>query len=120
MPLVLGGEHDRYDPLSNCRIGGVGGMANERTIVIVDLEKDRLVFCRERTKVMFFVRIVGMAEIIKHSDRLKEAVNGGLTESGDARGDNSHVLGDVLAKAIIEGTNAIGLGWHGSLHILNE
>ena len=87
-PLVLGREHDRYDPLSNCRIGGVGGMADDRAIVIVDLEKDRLLFGLERPKVMFFVRIVGVAEVIKHRDRLKEAVNGGLTESGDARGDD--------------------------------
>src|SRR6478752_2821255 len=95
-------------------------MAGKRTIVIIDLEKDRFVLCRERTKVMFFVRIVGMAEIIKHSDGLKDPVNGGLTESGDARSDNSHVPGDVLAKVIIEGTNPIGLGWHGSLHNLND
>ena len=38
-PLVLFGQHDRYQALRDGRIGRIGRMVSERIIVVVDLKK---------------------------------------------------------------------------------
>jgi hypothetical protein len=72
---ILLGEHDGDDALGNGGIRWVRGEISKRFIVIVDLEKDVVAVDFERAKVVLFVRIVGVAEIVEHGDRLYEARN---------------------------------------------
>ena len=58
---VLVGKHDRDDPLGDRRIGWIGRMVSEGPIVIIDLEKDRFTFSLERSEIVFFIRIIGVA-----------------------------------------------------------
>src|ERR1039457_6438564 len=62
--LIFFGQHDRDDSFGHRRIGWIRGMISEAPIEIIDFEKDRFPFGFERSEVMFFVRIVGMAEIV--------------------------------------------------------
>ena len=47
-------------------------MVGQRPIVIVDLEKDPLAVGVECAKVMLFVRVVGVTEVIVDGDRLND------------------------------------------------
>src|ERR1700724_2272464 len=65
---ILFGEHDRDHALGNRRIGWIGGVVGEALVEVVDLEKDPMAVGVERAKVVFFVRVVGVAKVIEHSD----------------------------------------------------
>ena len=60
-------------------------MVGEGPIKIVDLEKDRFAFDFERPEVVFFVRVVGVAEVIEHGDRLDNPVDSFLAEGCNAQ-----------------------------------
>ena len=53
-------------------------------VVIIDLERDPLSVRVERAKVVLFVRVVGVAEIVVDLDRFDGARNGLLAERRDA------------------------------------
>jgi hypothetical protein len=72
-------------------------MVGEGSIKIIDLEKDSFPLDLERSKVVLFVWVVGFAEIIKDRDGLDDPVQGFLTESGDAWGDDGAAAEEVLA-----------------------
>ena len=59
-------------------------MGGERLVEIIDLEKDRLAVGFERAEVVFFVRVVGVAEIVIDGDGLDDARDSFGTERGDA------------------------------------
>jgi hypothetical protein len=53
-------------------------MSRQRSIVVIDLEKDHLAFRFERAKVMFFMRVIGVTEVVENRD--------GANNSGDGLG----------------------------------
>ena len=59
-------------------------MIHERLVVIVDLEKYPVTVSIECAEVMFFMWVVGVAEIVENSDRLHDALDGFLAERSDA------------------------------------
>src|SRR5262245_49137661 len=85
----------------------------ERLVVVVDLEKDPVAISIERAEVVFFVGIVGVAEIVVYGNRLDDALDGLLAERGDAGRDHCHAANKMLAKVVVERTNLVGLGRHG-------
>jgi hypothetical protein len=62
-------------------IGWIRGVIFQVAIEIIDLEKDRMAFSLERAKVMLFMRVVGMAEIVEHGDGLDDAGHGLLAKA---------------------------------------
>ena len=87
-------------------------MVRERLVVIVDLEKYPVTVSIECAEVMFFVRVVGVAEIVVHSDGLHDALDGFLAERSDAGCDDCEAAVEMLAKLVVESTNLVGLGGH--------
>ena len=109
---VLVGQHDRDNSLGHRRVGWIGGMMGEGPIKIVDLEKDRFAFDFERPEIVFFVRVIGVAEVIEHGDRLDNSVDSFLAEGGDARSDDGSAANQMVAQVVVERTNPVGLtGW---------
>ena len=50
-------------------------MVGEGAIVIIDLEEDRFALCFERPEIVFFIRIIGVAEVVEHRDCLDDPVD---------------------------------------------
>ena len=73
MALIFLGQHDRDHSLGDGWVGRIGGMRGQRGVEIIDLEKDRVAIGFERSKVMFFVWIVGVAKIVIDFDCLDDA-----------------------------------------------
>jgi hypothetical protein len=67
-------EHDRDDPLGDCRVGWIGRMVGESPVEIIDLEKDRDAIDVERSEVVLFVWVVGLAEVVEDRDGLDDPV----------------------------------------------
>ena len=88
-------------------------MIGDGTIKIIDFEKYLLTFCLERSKIMFFIRIVGVAKIIVDRDGLDDAGDGFLTEGCNAWGDYGMASGQLSAQCVIERAYAFGPGIHG-------
>ena len=53
----------------------------QAAVEIIDLEKDRVAFGLERPKVMLFMRVIGVAKVIKDGDGLDDARRGLFTEA---------------------------------------
>ena len=81
-------------------------------VVVVDLEEYPMTVGIERAEVMFFMRVVGMTEIVVHSDRFDDALDGFLAERRDAGCDDCEAAMEMLAKLVVERTNLVGLGGH--------
>src|ERR1700730_3096629 len=64
----------------------------------------------ERTEVVFFVRVVGVAEIVVHCDGLDDALDGFLPERSNARCDDCEAAKQMLAELVVERTDLAGLG----------
>jgi hypothetical protein len=60
-------------------------VAGEGRVVVVDLEKDCVAINVERAKVVLFVWIVGITEIVVNGDGLENPRDDLITESGNAR-----------------------------------
>ena len=73
---------------------------------IVDFEKDPLTVGLERSKVVLFVGVVGMTEVVEHRDGLDDAVDGDLAERRNARRHDGNAAGKALTQFVIEGANA--------------
>jgi hypothetical protein len=82
---VLIGQHDGNDPLGQGRIRWIRRMVGEGPIVVIDLEEDRVALGFERSEVMFFVRIIGVAEVIIRCDCLDNSVDAELARAVAAR-----------------------------------
>ena len=70
-------------------------MSREAVVVVIDFKEDRFTLGLEVTKVMFFMRVVGVTKVVVDRDGLDDSCNGLRSESGDTRrhdGDAS-VLG---------------------------
>jgi hypothetical protein len=78
-------------------------------IELIDLEKDRLAIGFEGPKVMFLVRIVGVAEIVVDGDCLDDAGNSLGAKGGDAASHHGCAFTEVLTQVVVECANAIGL-----------
>ncbi len=90
MISVLLGQHDRDHALGHRGVGWVGGVVGQCPIVIIDFEHDCLAFGIERTEVVFFMRVVGLAEVVKYGDRLDDPVDCFWAERGNARRYHGH------------------------------
>jgi hypothetical protein len=88
-------------------------MMGEGPIKIVDLEKDRFAFDFERPEIVFFVRVIGVTEVVERGDRLDNPVDGVLAEGGYAQSDDGTAANQMLTQIIVEGTNPLGLLGHG-------
>ena len=111
--LILVGQHDCDHAFSDRRVGWVWGMISVASVVIIDLEEDRFPFGFERSEVMFFMRIICVAEIVVHSDRLHNALDSLLAQYRNARRHYGQTTNQMLAQFIIERANAFGPGIHG-------
>ena len=58
------------------------------------------------------MRVVGMAEIVVHSDGLDNAFDGFLVERRDGWCDDCEPAEDMLAELVVERTNLLGLAGH--------
>ena len=67
-PSILFGQHDRDHALGDRRISRIRGVVGEALVEVVDLEEHPLAVGIERAKVVLFVRVVGVTEIVKHRD----------------------------------------------------
>ena len=70
--LVFLCQHDRDHALGDGLVCCIWRMVREALIEIIDLEKDHLPIGFERTEVVLFIRIVGVTEIVIHSDRFDD------------------------------------------------
>jgi hypothetical protein len=75
---------------------------DSRLIEIIDLEKYRVAAGFKRAKVMFFVRVVGVAEIVVDRDSLDDARHGFGSECGNTGRNKGRTGAEVLAKFVIE------------------
>jgi len=71
--LVLFSQRNRDDAFGDRGVGGIGRVVLARLVEGINLEKDFVAIGFERTEVVFFVRIVGVAEIVVDGDRLDDA-----------------------------------------------
>ena len=65
-------------------IGGIGRMHRQVLIEVIDLEHDHVTVGLERPKVVFLVRVVRMAKVVKHRDGLDDPFDGRWAEGRDA------------------------------------
>ena len=68
--LVFLCQHNGEHPFGDSGIGRIWGMKVQVLIVIINFKHDGCAFELERAKVMFAVRIVGSAEIVKDRNGL--------------------------------------------------
>ncbi len=66
-------------------------------IVIIDLEKDRVAVGFERTKIVFFVWVVGVAKVVIDFDSLDDARDGFGAERSDACRHDRMALVEILS-----------------------
>jgi hypothetical protein len=71
--LVLFRQHDGNHALSNGRVARIGRLMAECFVVVLDLEKYHRSIDFERAKVMLFIGIIGLAEIVIDGDRLDDS-----------------------------------------------
>ena len=108
-------QHDGDDALGDRRISWVGRVRGERLIEIIDLEKDRVPVDFERAKIVFFVWVVGVAEIVVDRDSFDDARNSFGAEGGDTGGDEGRTDREVLAQFVVKRANGLWIGRHCSL-----
>jgi hypothetical protein len=67
----------------------------------------------ERSEIMLFVRIVGVAKVVIDLDGLDDARDGFGTERSNSSGHNGlpTATADVSPQIIVERTDAVGLAW---------
>jgi hypothetical protein len=79
-------------------------------IKIIDLEINHVAICFKRPKVVFPIRVVGVAEILVDRDGLDDPGDCLRPEGGDATRHHGMTVGQVAAQLIIERANAFGGG----------
>ena len=79
-------------------------------IEIIDLEKDSVAVGFERTKIVFFIWIVGVAKVVVDFDCLDDARHCFGTERSDAYRHHRVTLVEILSQLVVERANAVGLG----------
>jgi hypothetical protein len=87
-------------------------VVREHLVVVVDLEKYPVTVGVECTEVMFFVWVVGVAEIVVHSDGPDDPFDGFLAERRNTRCDDCDAAKQMLAELVVERTNLISLSGH--------
>ena len=58
---ILLRQHDRDHPLGDRGIGGIGRVHGHALIEVIDFEHDRVTVGLERPKIVFLVRVIGVA-----------------------------------------------------------
>jgi hypothetical protein len=71
-------------------------------VEIIDLEKYPVTVSVECTEVVFFMWVVGVAEVVVHRDGLDNPFDGFLAERSDARCDDCETPIVMLAKLVVE------------------
>jgi hypothetical protein len=71
----------------------------------------------ERAKVVLFMRVVGVAKVVEHGDRLDDALDGFLAKRGDAGRHDGDAAAKGLSQLIIECANALSSGIHVALQL---
>jgi hypothetical protein len=61
---VFFGQHDRDHALGNGGVCRVGRVLAEVAVVVINLEEESVPVDFERTKVVFFVGVVGVAKVV--------------------------------------------------------
>jgi len=90
-------QHDCDDALGDGWVGRIGGMRGQCGVEIIDLEKDRAAIGLERTKVVFFVWIVGVAKVVIDLDGLHDARDSFGAERSDAYRHDRMALAEILS-----------------------
>src|SRR6202048_2486153 len=98
MPSILFGQHDRDHALGDRRVSWIGGVVAEALVEVVDLEQDRVAIGIKAAKVVLFVRIGGVAKVVKHRDGLNDPSDGFGAESGNAGRHHCKAFGKILAQ----------------------
>ena len=99
--LVFFGQHDGNDALGDIWIARIGRVRPQIVIEIVDFKKDRVTIGFERAKVMFFVWVVGMTEIIEHRDSLDDPVDCFWAKRSNARRHYGDAGSQMLTQVVI-------------------
>src|ERR1700687_1411337 len=108
-------QHDGNDAFGDRWVCCIWRMVGEALVEIIDLEKDHLAFGFERTKIVFFMRIVGATEIVVHGDCFDDASDSFGAECGDTVRHHSSAFVEVMTQSVVEGANPVGLsGRHGN------
>src|SRR6266404_3526855 len=66
----------------------------------------------ERAKVVLFVRVVGVAKVVVHGDRLDDPGDGFGAEGGDAGSHHCNPPGKILTQFIVQRADARSLAVH--------
>ena len=74
-------------------------MHRQLSIKIIDLEHDHLTVGFERPEVVFFVRVVGVTEIVKDRDGLDDPFDGFGAKRRHAKGDDSGATAEMLTQS---------------------
>jgi hypothetical protein len=70
-------------------------------IEIIDLEHDHVAIGFERSKVVFLMRVVGVAKVVEHRDRLDNPLDGRWAEGRHARCYDGRPAGEMLTQFIV-------------------
>src|SRR5260370_38345962 len=81
-------------------------------LIQIDFERAPMAVRIERAKVVFFVRVVGVAKVVEHCDGLDDAGDGFGAKSGDAGGHHRNPLGKILTQFIVQRADARSLAVH--------
>jgi hypothetical protein len=81
-------------------------------VKVVDLEEDRVAVSLERAKIVLFMGVVGVAEVVEHGDGLDDTLDRLLAEGGDAWRHDGDATAKVLPQLVIESANALSSGIH--------
>ena len=81
------------------------GVVGEAFVEVVDLEEHPLAVGIERAKVVLFVRVVGVTEIVKDADGLDDPGNRFGAKSRNARGHHRGPSGKILTQFIVQRTD---------------
>src|SRR3954453_971080 len=91
-------------------------MHHEGLVVVVDLEEQSLPLGRERSEIVLLVRIILMAEVVKHSDRLDDPLDRVWPKCCDARRDHGQASDQVLSEFVVKRSDTGYLIGHHVLH----
>ena len=68
-------QHNCYDAVRDRGVRRIGRMVGQTSIVVVDFKYDLVAVGFEAAKIVLFVRIVRVAEVVKHGYGLEYALN---------------------------------------------
>jgi len=110
------GEHDRDHAPGDRRVCRIGRVVGEVAAEVIDLEEDRLAFGLKRSKVMFFMRVVGVTKVVEHRDRFDDAFDGFWSECRKSWCHHGQAASQFPSQVVVERANALRVRVHGLSH----